>query len=49
MKALKGNIQGDTIILENDDIKKYDGMSVIVTILDTVASSLSKDVLLNDE
>lgn len=34
MLALAGTIQGDTIIIENDNINNYDGKEVILTILD---------------
>ena len=34
MLALKGVIQGNTVVIEDDDIKKYSGKEVILTILD---------------
>lgn len=34
MLALKGTIRGNTVIVKDEDIKKYDGKDVIVTILD---------------
>ncbi len=34
MLAVKGTIQGNTVVIEEEDIKKYDGKDVIVTILD---------------
>lgn len=34
MFAVKGIIQGNTIVVEEKDIEKYDGKDVIVTILD---------------
>lgn len=34
MLAVKGIVQGDSIILENEDIRKFNGKDVIVTILD---------------
>lgn len=34
MLAVKGIIQGDTVVIEDEDIKRYDGKDVIVTILD---------------
>lgn len=34
MLAVKGIIQGNTVVIEDEDIKKYDGKDVIVTILD---------------
>lgn len=37
MLALKGVICGNTVIVENDSIEKYNGREVIVTILDSSA------------
>lgn len=34
MIAVKGTIKGNTVVLENEDIKVYDGKDVIITILD---------------
>ncbi len=34
MLAVKGRIQGNTVVIKDEDIKKYDGKDVIVTILD---------------
>lgn len=34
MLALAGTIQGNTVIIENDNITNYDGKEVILTILD---------------
>ncbi len=34
MLALSGTIQGNTVIIENDNIANYDGKEVILTILD---------------
>lgn len=34
MVAVRGIIQGNTVIVEDEDIKRYDGKDVIVTILD---------------
>lgn len=34
MLALAGTIQGNTIIIENDNIANYDGKEVILTILE---------------
>ena len=34
MLAVKGTIQGNTVVIKDEDIKKYDGKDVIVTILD---------------
>lgn len=34
MLAVKGTIQGDKVIIDDEDIGAYDGRDVIVTILD---------------
>lgn len=34
MLALKGTVQGNVVIVEDEDIKRYEGKDVIVTILD---------------
>ena len=34
MLALAGTIQGNTVIIENDNITNYDGKDVILTIPD---------------
>lgn len=31
--AVKGVVQGNTVIIENDDIREYDGTEVIVALL----------------
>ncbi len=34
MVAVRGIIQGNTVVVEDEDIQRYDGKDVIVTILD---------------
>ncbi len=34
MLAVKGFIQGNTIVVEDEDIRVYEGKDVIITILD---------------
>ena len=34
MLAVKGTIQGNTVVIEEEDLRRYDGKDVIVTILD---------------
>lgn len=34
LAAVKGIVKGNTVIIENDNIQEYDGMEVIVTMLD---------------
>lgn len=43
MLAVKGIIQGDTVIIPDEDIKAYDGKDVIVTILDFPYGRLGKE------
>ena len=33
LAAVKGVVQGNTVIIEDDDIREYDGAEVIVTLL----------------
>ena len=33
LPAVKGVVQGNTVIIEDDDIREYDGAEVIVTLL----------------
>ena len=33
LAAIKGVVQGNTVIIEDDDIREYDGAEVIVTLL----------------
>ena len=39
MVALAGKIQGNSVIVENDDINNYSGRQVILTILDDPETS----------
>lgn len=34
LAAVKGVVQGNTVVIEDDDIQEYDGAEVIVTLLD---------------
>ncbi len=34
LTAVKGIVKGNTVIIENDDIHEYDGIEVIVTMLE---------------
>lgn len=33
LAAVKGIVQGNTVIIEEDDIREYDGSEVVVTLL----------------
>lgn len=34
LAAVKGVIQGNTVVIEDEDIREYDGARVVVTVLD---------------
>ena len=34
LAAVKGIIKGNTVVIEDEDIKEYDGAEVVVTLLD---------------
>lgn len=34
LAAVKGIIRGNTVVIEDEDIKNYDGAEVVVTLLD---------------
>ncbi len=44
MIAVKGIIQGNTVVIEDEEIKKYDGKDAIVTILDYQSKSQAKKI-----
>ena len=33
--AVKGTIRGNTVVIENEDMREYDGAEVVVTLLDS--------------
>ena len=33
LAAVKGIVQGNTVVIEDDDIREYDGAEVVVTLL----------------
>lgn len=35
LAAVKGVVRGNTIVIENEDLRPYDGTEVVVTLLDT--------------
>ena len=45
MLAVRGVIQGDTVIIQEGDLKAYDGKDVIVTILDYPYGQMEKQPL----
>lgn len=34
LAAVKGIVQGNTVIIEDDDIREYDGAEAVITLLD---------------
>lgn len=34
LAAVKGIIKGNTVVIENEDLREYDGTEVVVTLLD---------------
>lgn len=44
MLALKGVIQGNAVVIEDEDIRSYEGKDVIVTILDYPYKKVKKKV-----
>ncbi|MCD8018507.1 MAG: hypothetical protein LUF92_02650 [Clostridiales bacterium] len=34
LAAIKGIIRGNTVVIEDEDMREYDGLEVIVTVLD---------------
>lgn len=42
LAAVKGIIHGNTVVIEDDDIREYDGAEVIVTLLNNPQRKTSK-------
>ena len=42
LPAVKGVIQGNTVIIKDDDIREYDGAEVVVTLLNYPQKKVSK-------
>ena len=43
LAAVKGIVQGNTVIIDDEDIREYDGAEVIVTLLDYPSKKVKKD------
>ena len=43
LAAVKGIIHGNTVVIEDEDIKKYDGAEVVVTLLDYPQAKKKKE------
>lgn len=44
MLALAGVVQGDSVVLQNDSVRNYDGKEVILTILDGTVKKPRKKI-----
>lgn len=42
LAAVKGIVQGNTVVIEDDDIREYDGAEVVVTLLDYPQKKVKK-------
>lgn len=42
LAAVKGVVQGNTVIIEDDDIREYDGAEVVVTLLNYPQNKVRK-------
>ena len=45
LAAVKGIIQGNTVIIEDDDIREYDGAEVVVTLLNYPQNKAEKSTV----
>ena len=43
LAAVKGIVQGNTIVVEDDDIREYDGTEVVVTLLNYPKKKIQKE------
>lgn len=43
LAAVKGVIQGNTVVIENEDMREYDGAEVVVTVLDYPNNKMKKE------
>ena len=42
LAAVKGIVQGNTVVIEDDDIREYEGTEVVVTLLDYPQKKVTK-------
>ena len=42
LAAVKGVVQGNTVVIKDDDIREYDGAEVVVTLLDNPLTKVKK-------
>ncbi len=43
LAAVKGIVQGNTVVIEDDDIRDYDGAEAVVTLLNYPQKKVSKE------
>lgn len=43
LAAVKGIVQGNTVVIDDDDIREYDGAEVVVTLLDYPKKKVKED------
>ena len=43
LAAVKGVVQGNTVIIEDDDIREYDGTEVVITLLNYPKKRVKKE------
>ena len=42
LAAVKGVVQGNTVVIKDDDIREYDGTEVVVTLLDNPLTKVKR-------
>ncbi len=45
LAAVKGIVQGNTVVIEDDDIRDYDGAEVVVTLLNNPQKKVKKEFI----
>ena len=45
LAAVKGIVKGNTVLIEDDDIRKFDGSEVVVTVLNYPNKKTSKKIV----
>lgn len=45
LTAVKGKIQGNTVVVENEDLRPYEGTEVIITLLEAPSSQKTKKTI----
>lgn len=45
LTAVRGKIQGNTVVVENEDLRPYEGTEVVITLLETPGSQKPKKAI----